>query len=111
MDDSPLGGLELVVLLGVLRLDDGAYAVSVREEIERRTGRDVSRGAVYVTLDRLERKGYVRSRLGAPTAERGGKAKRLFTITAAGRRAVRAGVESTRAMVEGLTDPSLNPGS
>ena len=66
-----LGDLEQLVLLAVLRLGELAYAVSVREEIQQRTGRDVSRGAVYVTLDRMERKGYLRSRLGEPTRERG----------------------------------------
>jgi DNA-binding PadR family transcriptional regulator len=97
-----LGDLEQLVLLAVLRLGETAYAVSVREEIENRTGRAMSRGAVYVTLDRMERKGYLRSRLGEPTAERGGKAKRLYTVAAAGMKALRAALRDTQSMLEGL---------
>jgi DNA-binding PadR family transcriptional regulator len=97
-----LGDLEQLVLLAVLRLGELAYAVSVREEIQQRTGRDVSRGAVYVTLDRMERKGYLRSRLGEPTRERGGKAKRLYTVAAPGMRAIRAALSDTRSMLDGL---------
>lgn len=98
-----LGDLEQLVLLAVLRLGDKAYAVSVREEIQQRTRRDLSRGAVYVTLDRMERKGYLRSRLGEPSAERGGKAKRLFTVAAPGMRALRAALAGTQAMLDGLS--------
>jgi DNA-binding PadR family transcriptional regulator len=97
-----LGDLEQIVLLAVLRLGDVAYAVSVREEIQRRTDRDVTRGAVYVTLDRMERKGYLRSRLGEPTRERGGKAKRLYTVAAPGMRALRAALADTQSMLDGL---------
>ena len=82
-----LGELEQLVMLAIARLDD-AYAVSIRDEIETRTGIALGRGSVYVTLDRLERKGFLRSAFGAPTPERGGKAKRCFTLTAAGRRAL-----------------------
>ena len=67
-----LGEVEQLVLLVILRLGDGAYAVPIREELHEH-GVDLSRGSVYVTLDRLERKGYVRSALGEPTPERGGK--------------------------------------
>jgi PadR family transcriptional regulator, regulatory protein PadR len=102
MSTPGLGDLELLVLLAVLRLRDGAYAPAVREEIATRTQRDPSRGAVYVTLDRLERKGFLRSRLGEPTAERGGKAKRLFTLAAPGLAALQASVEGTQAMLQGL---------
>jgi PadR family transcriptional regulator, regulatory protein PadR len=70
-----LGEFEQIVLLAVLALGDTAYAVPVRREIRRLTGRDVARGAIYVTLDRLEQKGYLASRLGQPTAERGGRAR------------------------------------
>jgi PadR family transcriptional regulator len=56
------------------------YAVSVREEIARCTGRDVSRGSIYITLDRLETKGYLKSRLADPTPERGGRAKRYYAL-------------------------------
>ena len=97
-----LGDLEQLVLLAVMRLGDTAYAVSVRAEIAERARRDVSRGAIQVTLDRLERKGLLRSRLGDPTAERGGKAKRMFTVTAAGSKALQAAIDGTRAMLDGL---------
>jgi DNA-binding PadR family transcriptional regulator len=98
-----LGELEQLVLLAVLRLEDGAYAVSVRDEIERRIGRSVSRGAVYVTLDRMERKGYLRSELGEPTAERGGKAKRLFALEPPGLTALQESLGDIRRMAEGLS--------
>jgi DNA-binding PadR family transcriptional regulator len=97
-----LGNLELLVLLAVLRLGEGAYAVAVRDEIAERTQSDPSRGAVSVTLDRLDRKGLLCSRLGEPTAERGGKAKRLYTLAAAGRQALRASLQGTHAMLQGL---------
>ena len=83
-----LGELEQLVLLAARRLGDDAYAVSIRDEIEARTDIALGRSSVYVTLDRLERKGYVRSRFGDPTPERGGKAKRCFAVTAAGVRAL-----------------------
>jgi DNA-binding PadR family transcriptional regulator len=83
-----LGELEQLVLLAILRLGEDAYAVSVRNEIQVQTNIDLRRSSVYVTLDRLERKGYVRSWFGKPTAERGGKAKRCFAVTPAGRRAL-----------------------
>jgi len=83
-----LGELEQLALLAILRLGDNAYAVSVRDEIEQRTGIDLRRSSVYVTLDRLDRKGYVSSWFSDPTPERGGKAKRCFKITAQGRRAL-----------------------
>ena len=97
-----LGNLELLVLLAVLRLGEGAYAVAVRDEIAERTQGDPSRGAVSVTLDRLDRKGLLRSRLGEPTAERGGKAKRLYTLAAPGRQALRSTLQGTQAMLQGL---------
>jgi len=75
-----LGEFEHIVLLAVLRLGDEAYAVAIRDEIQRCTGRDVSRGAIYITLDRLETKGYLSSRFGDPTPERGGRAKRFYAL-------------------------------
>ncbi|HJR64251.1 MAG TPA: helix-turn-helix transcriptional regulator [Gemmatimonadaceae bacterium] len=88
-DRDFLGEFEQLVLLAVARLGGDGYGMSVRREIERRTGRAVSIGAVYATLDRLENKGYVASRTGAPTAERGGRAKRHFTVQPGGMRALR----------------------
>jgi PadR family transcriptional regulator PadR len=86
-DKGLLGELEQLVMLAALRLHD-AYAVSIRDEIQERTRIALSRSSVYVTLDRLDRKGYVRSWLGDPTPERGGKAKRCFEVTSSGRRAL-----------------------
>ena len=74
-----LGSLEYIVLLALVRLEENAYGMTVRREIEARTGRSVSIGAIYATLERLQTKGYVRSFIGEPTAERGGRAKRLFS--------------------------------
>jgi DNA-binding PadR family transcriptional regulator len=93
-----LGELEQLVLLAMIRVgadDRDAYAVSIRDAVETHAGVDLAPSSVYVTLDRLERKGYVRSWMGAPTAARGGKAKRCFEPTAAGRRAL---TEANRAV-------------
>jgi len=84
-----LGEVEQLVLLVILRLGEGAYAVPIREEL-RRNGVELSRGSVYVTLDRLERKGYVRSWFDDPTPEPGGKARRCFKIERDGIGALRA---------------------
>ena len=93
-----LGELEQLVLLAVVRLGDDAYAVSIRDEIESRTEIALGRSSVYVTLDRLDRKGYLASKFGAPTPERGGKAKRCFAITASGRRALGAAERAVERM-------------
>jgi DNA-binding PadR family transcriptional regulator len=84
-----LGGFELLVLLALMRLEHEAYGVPIAEAIEKSSGRSVALGSVYITLERLERKGLVSSRLGEPTAERGGRAKTYFRITAKGLREVR----------------------
>jgi DNA-binding PadR family transcriptional regulator len=97
-----LGSLEHVVLLALLRLESNAYGMTVRREIEERTGRNISIGAVYTTLERLEAKGYVSSSLGEPTAERGGRAKRLFRIEAEGEKVLRSSHEAIRKMTLGL---------
>lgn len=98
----PLGEFEQVVLLAVLRLEEGAYAVPVRREIEKRTRRSVARGALYVTLERLEDKGYLESRLADPTPERGGRAKRFYRVRPAGLAALRQSWAAWRSMWEGL---------
>jgi DNA-binding PadR family transcriptional regulator len=84
-----LGGFELLVLLALIRLGDDAYGVPIAETIEKSSGREVALGSVYITLDRLERKGLISSRVGEATAVRGGRAKTYFRMTAAGLRAVR----------------------
>ncbi|MBC7893590.1 MAG: helix-turn-helix transcriptional regulator [Sphingobacteriaceae bacterium] len=86
MRRSDLGEFEEVVLLAVAVLIPQAYSVVVAEELERETGQTVSTGAVHAALQRLEQKGYLASRLGEATPERGGRRKRLFTVTALGRR-------------------------
>jgi PadR family transcriptional regulator PadR len=97
-----LGEFEYAVLLAVLHLDQDAYAVPVRELIEERTSRPVARGALYTGLDRLESKGCLRSRMGDPTEERGGKARRYYSITPAGLKALRATHEALSSMTKGL---------
>lgn len=97
-----LGEFEQTVLLAILHLADAAYATSIIDEIETRTGRKVSRGALYVTLDRMEDKGLVSSRFGEPTASRGGRAKRYVKVTRAGLSAVRESVDALQAMRRGL---------
>jgi PadR family transcriptional regulator PadR len=88
-----LGQLEQLTMLAVLQLGEDAYGGNVREELERRGGRSLSLGTVYVTLRRLEQKGLVRSWLGEPTAERGGKAKRYYAIEPLGADALRVARE------------------
>jgi PadR family transcriptional regulator, regulatory protein PadR len=83
-----LGEFEELVLLAILSLQGGAYGVKIRQLLETETHRNTSLGAVYTTLDRLEHKGYVRSYLGEPTAERGGKAKRFFEVNGEGAEAL-----------------------
>lgn len=97
-----LGSLEHIVLLALVRLKSNAYGMTVRREIEERTGRNISIGAVYTTLERLQAKGYVSSFVGEPTAVRGGRAKRLFRIEADGEGALRASQEAIRKMTIGL---------
>ncbi len=99
---APLGEFEQLVLLAVMRLEGEAYAVPIRQEIEDRTSRSVARGALYVTLDRLEEKGYLKSWLADATAERGGRAKRFYEVKPAGARALEYSWAALRSMWEGL---------
>ena len=101
-----LSEFEFLVLAAAARLAEDAYAVTILHEITSRTGRKVSRGSVYVTLDRLTTKGLLKSRLGEPTAERGGKAKRYYTLTARGVTALQDSKRAILAMVDNL-DPLL----
>ena len=91
-----IGDFELMVMLALLRLCEGAYGVPISREIEQQCGRDVALGSVYATLERLEEKGLVSSDLGEPTPERGGRAKRYFSLTRKGLRGVR---ETRRALI------------
>ena len=99
---TPLGEFELVVMLAVLRLADDAYPIAIRDAIAERTGREVSRPAVFITLERLEDKGLLSSRYGDPSPVRGGRAKRYFSATRAGITAVQQSVDSVTAMTQGL---------
>lgn len=102
-----LGEFEQSVLLAILHLHQAggdAYGVPVRETIETRTGRTVAIGALYTALERLERKGYVRSHMSDPTPERGGRAKRHFQVTPAGSAALTRSREFLSRMWHGL-DP------
>ncbi len=86
MKGDRIGEFEEMLLLALQALGEETYGVPVQLYLERTTGYTVSMGSVYAALDRLESKGYVRSALGDATAERGGKRKRLFVVTPAGRR-------------------------
>ena len=97
-----MGPFESMVLLAILRIGNRAYGMEVREEIERATGRDVSYGAVYTALDRLEVKGFVSYALGDPTPERGGRARKYFRVLAAGRSALRANRAQLTTMWKGV---------
>ena len=97
-----LGEFEHIIVLALLRLEDRAYGVTVRQEIESRTSREVSIGAVYATLERLETKGYVKSHRGDPTPERGGRSKRFFRVTPRGVAAVNRTQRALQSMTDGL---------
>ena len=101
---APLGDFEQLVLLGVIRLGDGAYGAAIRQEIHARSGRDVSINAVYTTLDRLETKGLLSSSIGEPTAQRGGRRRKFYTPTPAGTAAMRQAYHAFRSMSEGLDE-------
>ena len=102
---KPLAEFELVVMLAALRLGPvEAYTMSIVQDIEERTGRSVRRANVYTTLERLETKGLVSTHLGDPRPERGGKARRLVTVEAAGLAAVRATTTDIMSMVGDLAD-------
>jgi len=98
----PLGDFEQRILFALIRLGADAYGVTIRTQIETRTGRAVSPGALYTALDRLEKRGLVVSRLGDPTPQRGGKRKRLYTLQPAGERALARVYESMRLMANGV---------
>ncbi len=97
-----LGGFEKLLLLAVLQLAEDAYGAAIFEELRLRTGRDTSPGAVYVTLRRLEAKEMLTSEPGPPSTERGGRAKKIYTVEPAGLRALRDARREWDAMVEGL---------
>lgn len=103
MSRPSLGDFEHLVLLAVMRLTDAGYGLAIRDEIIQRTGRDVSTGAVYTTLDRLERKGFVRSSVEKGTVSRDNRVRRRYEVTPEGRDAVSTTQSDIRAMSRGLT--------
>ena len=107
MTHHTLGEFEQLVLLAIVHLRGEAYGIPIVEEIERRTGRSVARAAVYVTLRRLEEKGFVSSWLGDPTPERGGKGRRYVKLEAEGARALQEARQVAESMWRGLDPASL----
>jgi len=97
-----LGDFEQLVLMGVLRLGESAYGAAIRQEIHARSGRNVSINAVYTTLERLEAKGLVRSWVGEPTAQRGGRARKFYALKPTGEAALRQAYRAFAAMASGL---------
>ncbi len=104
MPRSLLTDFELMILLATLRAGEEAYGVQIAKEIEDTTGRRVLLGAAYAALDRLERNGFVSSRVGDPTPERGGRAKRYFRVTPRGVRAAKDTQQALVALWRGVLD-------
>ena|SRR6187401_393965 len=99
-----LGNFDLMLLLALLRLGEDAYGVTIAQELEEQTGREVVVASVYATLERLQDRGLVTSRLGDATPERGGRAKRFFRITGSGIREVRDARRSLMNLWKGLPE-------
>jgi PadR family transcriptional regulator, regulatory protein PadR len=97
-----LGEFEQLILLAILRLGHEAYGVTIRAELADRAGRTIAPGALYTALERLERKGLITSRMGDPTPQRGGRAKRYVRVTAAGRQALTRAVRAYDRLLDGL---------
>ena len=101
---ASLGEFEQLLLLAVLRLGEDAFGARIGDELEEKAGRRVSRGALYSSLDRLERKGFLEWELGASTEERGGHPARCFSLTPTGLEALREHQRAYRALAAGLED-------
>jgi len=101
-----LGEFEMVVMLTLLHLKEAAYGMTIRMEIEERTGRSVSIGAIYTTLRRLQRKGYVAAELGDPSPARGGRAKKYFSLQPAGVEALQRSREMFAQLWKDIPEPS-----
>jgi PadR family transcriptional regulator len=102
MPPPTLGDFEQLVLLALVRLGPDAYGATVRREIEERAGSEVGISAVYTTLERLEQKGLVRSRIGAPTSQRGGRRRKHFDLRPQGARALKAAYKAFAGMTADL---------
>ena len=105
MSTSSLGTLELAALLAVVRLGEDAYGLAVRHDLAERTGRELSVGAVYTTLQRLEEKGLLRSHASAPLPVRGGRSRRHYALTGAGARAIRDAERHAKSIWAGVGSP------
>jgi PadR family transcriptional regulator PadR len=97
-----LGELEQQLMLATLRLRDNAYGISIQDTIEERTGHNYSIGSIYAALNRLEEKGFVKSRQGEPTPERGGRRKMYFELTGTGAKALNQSLSALSALSQGL---------
>jgi DNA-binding PadR family transcriptional regulator len=109
MPKTSLGDLEFLVLLAILRLGDDAYGVPIARELDRRAGRDLSRAAIHVTMQRMEDQGLVASRLDAPRDDRVGRARRYYRVLPRGLALVRQSKHAYQTMWKGLdlgTEPS-----
>ncbi len=104
-----LGEFEQLVLFAIVQLEPDAYGAAIRELIEDRAGRPVSSGALYTTLDRLERRGLLASAWGEPTAERGGKRKRNYAVRPAGREVLTRSWQAVRALARGAAPKLERP--
>jgi PadR family transcriptional regulator PadR len=97
----PPGDLEKLILFALLHLGEEAYGASIQREIAARTGREVAVGALYTGLQRLERRGWIRGRMGEPTPERGGRRKKHYLLQPTGARALAEAYEALRRMAAG----------
>lgn len=97
-----LGEFEHFVMLALVRLREDAYGVTIKDEIEARTGREIYVGAVYTALARMQKNGYVTAEIGEPTAKRGGRRKKYYRLAEAGREALRQSHEAFRGMTTGI---------
>lgn len=107
--DGYLGELEQMLLLATLRLGDEAYGTSIMEELRTSVGRRVSRGSVYVTLDRMEEKGWIESSMSDPRPERGGRPRRVVRVTPEGVAELRKSRDALLTLWSGLEDSLETP--
>ena len=96
-----LGEFEQLLLFALLHLGDQAYGAAILNEIETRTGRGATAGAIYTALERMERKGFVSSRFGAPSPQRGGKPKKYYQLESAGAQALNRSYDALQQMADG----------
>ena len=109
--DKYLGEFEQVILLAIMRLGSDAYGKTVRELLAELLKRDVTVGALYATLERLEGKGMITGKMGEPTRSRGGRAKKFFTVTAKGQQALKRSKDALTTMWQGLSLKATSSGN